>query len=204
MRTHGTLKKWNDERGFGFIESAMGAEEIFIHISAFPQDGIRPRIGELISFELDIRSDGRKRALRAMRPGTRRALQRAPRMQPKATRQNPLVSILGLLAIVAIAGYVYSTHTANRFSTTNEPTTGALPAASPAQELSQLPFRAKPTVRTTPIAPVPSFTCDGRTMCSQMTSCAEATYFLNHCPATRMDGDGDGEPCERQWCSSSY
>jgi hypothetical protein len=35
-----------------------------------------------------------------------------------------------------------------------------------------------------------------------MTSCAEATYFLKQCPGTRMDGDGDGEPCESQWCGT--
>ena len=46
-----------------------------------------------------------------------------------------------------------------------------------------------------------SFECDGRTHCSHMTSCAEATYFIQHCPNTEMDGDGDGVPCERQWCS---
>lgn len=46
-----------------------------------------------------------------------------------------------------------------------------------------------------------SFKCDGRTYCSQMTSCSEATYFLSHCPDVKMDGDGDGIPCEEQWCS---
>ena len=45
-----------------------------------------------------------------------------------------------------------------------------------------------------------NFTCDGRTRCTQMTSCAEATYFIQHCPNTKMDGDHDGVPCERQWC----
>lgn len=44
------------------------------------------------------------------------------------------------------------------------------------------------------------FSCDGRLHCSQMTSCDEATYFLKNCPGTRMDGDGDGIPCERQHC----
>jgi hypothetical protein len=44
------------------------------------------------------------------------------------------------------------------------------------------------------------FSCDGRTYCSQMTSCAEATYFINHCPGTKMDGNNDGVPCESQWC----
>jgi hypothetical protein len=46
----------------------------------------------------------------------------------------------------------------------------------------------------------PRFSCDGRTHCSQMTSCAEATYFLKNCPDTKMDGDNDGVPCEQQWC----
>lgn len=45
------------------------------------------------------------------------------------------------------------------------------------------------------------FRCDGRTYCSQMTSCAEATFFLNNCPGVKMDGDHDGIPCERQWCA---
>jgi hypothetical protein len=44
------------------------------------------------------------------------------------------------------------------------------------------------------------YRCDGRTYCSQMTSCDEAKYFLNHCPNTKMDGDHDGVPCEQQWC----
>jgi hypothetical protein len=37
--------------------------------------------------------------------------------------------------------------------------------------------------------------------CSQMTSCEEATWFLQNCPDTKMDGEGDGIPCENQWCS---
>jgi hypothetical protein len=44
------------------------------------------------------------------------------------------------------------------------------------------------------------FSCDGRTHCSQMTSCDEAMYFLENCPGVKMDGEGDGIPCERQWC----
>lgn len=45
-----------------------------------------------------------------------------------------------------------------------------------------------------------SYRCDGRVHCSQMTSCEEATFFLRNCPGTKMDGDGNGIPCERQWC----
>ena len=44
------------------------------------------------------------------------------------------------------------------------------------------------------------YRCDGRTRCSQMTSCDEAKFFLRTCPGTQMDGDSDGIPCEQQWC----
>jgi hypothetical protein len=44
------------------------------------------------------------------------------------------------------------------------------------------------------------FTCDGRVYCSQMKSCDEAMYFLEHCPNVKMDGNHDGIPCEKQWC----
>jgi hypothetical protein len=47
------------------------------------------------------------------------------------------------------------------------------------------------------------FSCDGRTHCSQMTSCEEAEYFLQNCPGVKMDGNNDGEPCESQWCGNS-
>ena len=45
----------------------------------------------------------------------------------------------------------------------------------------------------------PKFHCDGRQHCSQMRSYEEAKFFLNHCPNTKMDGDRDGVPCERQF-----
>jgi hypothetical protein len=41
------------------------------------------------------------------------------------------------------------------------------------------------------------FKCDGRQHCSEMKSRAEAIFFLNNCPNTKMDGDRDGRPCER-------
>ncbi len=46
--------------------------------------------------------------------------------------------------------------------------------------------------------------CDGRTYCSQMTSCSEAKFFLKNCPNTKMDGNHDGVPCEQQWCTAPW
>jgi endonuclease YncB( thermonuclease family) len=51
------------------------------------------------------------------------------------------------------------------------------------------------------LAAATAYRCDGRSHCSQMSSCAEATWFLENCPGVKMDGNRDGVPCERQWCN---
>ena len=42
--------------------------------------------------------------------------------------------------------------------------------------------------------------CVGKIRCSEMVSCEEATFYLHNCPGVQIDGDGDGIPCESQWC----
>lgn len=46
------------------------------------------------------------------------------------------------------------------------------------------------------------YKCSGKIYCSEMTSCAEAKFYLRNCPGTKMDGDNDGIPCEKQWCGN--
>ena len=179
MRTHGTLSKWNDERGFGFITPAGGGGELFVHVSAFPKDGQRPRLNEVISFETETGADGKSRAVRLMRPGSRATSRQMHRKKSPGPARGLGAALIGLLAIGAIGAYGYSIF--------------ASKPAAPASADSPAP--------ATTSTPSQSFTCDGRTHCSQMTSCAEATYFLRHCPGTQMDGNGDGEPCEQQWCN---
>jgi hypothetical protein len=57
---------------------------------------------------------------------------------------------------------------------------------------------------STPLSRSAAFRCDGRQHCSQMSSCTEAKYFLTNCPGVKMDGDGDGVPCEQQWCTNPF
>ena len=61
---------------------------------------------------------------------------------------------------------------------------------------------AAPGVSTQPAAS--RFQCDGRLHCSQMKSCNEAKLFLKNCPGVKMDGDGDGVPCEQQLCTGPF
>ena len=62
MRLTGTLRSWNDERGFGFIKPALGSKDIFVHIKAFPPGTGRPTIGQVLTFEVEIGPNGKKRA----------------------------------------------------------------------------------------------------------------------------------------------
>jgi hypothetical protein len=41
-----------------------------------------------------------------------------------------------------------------------------------------------------------TFTCGAKRYCKQMSSCAEAKFYLEQCGLTRLDGNGDGVPCE--------
>ena len=183
MRTHGTLTKWNDERGFGFVALPERGEEVFVHISAFPP-GDRPRVGDMISFEITQGADGRKRAANVTRPGAIRDTASAARRSDRARDGvAPAVAAFAMIVGLGIFGWrAYSSRVA-----AIEANAGPTPLATP------LP-RTTPHVAT-------SFHCDGRTLCSQMHSCAEATYFLQNCPNTQMDGNHDGEPCEQQWCN---
>ena len=70
----------------------------------------------------------------------------------------------------------------------------------PAQQFQEIDISSGSSRRTRSIDLTPKFQCDGRTHCSQMTSCEEATFFLKNCPGTKMDGNNDGVPCEQQWC----
>ncbi|QSX36722.1 excalibur calcium-binding domain-containing protein [Shewanella sedimentimangrovi] len=64
------------------------------------------------------------------------------------------------------------------------------------EDVIESEFEQEPLSQTPQL---PQFTCDGRQHCSQMRSFAEAEFFLKNCPNTKMDGDHDGIPCERQF-----
>ena len=51
--TFGTVKWFNDAKGFGFIEPEEGGEDVFAHFSAIQMEGFRTlQQGETVSYEL--------------------------------------------------------------------------------------------------------------------------------------------------------
>jgi cold shock CspA family protein len=183
MPITGTLRTWHDDRGFGFIAPTGGGRELFVHISAFPRDGSRPTIGESLTYEQGQGKDGKPQAVRVYRQalGPPSSYPRS-RACPGPDRRSPVRKVIGV-AIAATLGLYGITKYQQR--------SGPLQTETPKPLLAS----EEPSGR---------YRCDGRTYCSQMTSCAEAKYFLKNCPGTRMDGNNDGTPCERQWCTSPF
>lgn len=60
MRFEGTLTRWDDERGFGFIEPRQGGEPIFVHIRAFPAGSRRPAVAQPLTFEVEAGPKGKR------------------------------------------------------------------------------------------------------------------------------------------------
>lgn len=63
MRFHGTIKSWNDERGFGFIQPTDGGPDVFVHIKAFNAFPGRPQVNQRMSFQVRLGPEGKRRAI---------------------------------------------------------------------------------------------------------------------------------------------
>jgi cold shock protein len=62
--TIGTVKWFNGEKGFGFIQPDDGGKDVFVHISAVERAGIRSlNEGQKISYEMETdRKTGKQSA----------------------------------------------------------------------------------------------------------------------------------------------
>jgi cold shock protein len=51
--TQGTVKWFNDQKGFGFIQPDDGGKDVFVHISAVERAGMRGLVeGQKVSYEI--------------------------------------------------------------------------------------------------------------------------------------------------------
>lgn len=185
MRFEGTIKSWDEAKGFGFLASKGGGQDIFVHVSALPRGTGTPGLGQAFTFEVELNREGKKRATKVEHAGSRPRPQRQARSGGHEGR-SPLGTVLGMVLVVAIGVAVYGK------------VSGQFARYGAAAE--QASAKAEEAPANLPV----SFRCDGRTYCSQMTSCMEAKYFLKNCPGVKMDGNNDGIPCETQWCTSPF
>lgn len=197
MRFEGILSSWDEANGSGIIEPDKRGDKIAVHLSAFPPDGRRPVQGEPVSFSIELDADGHKRACKVARPQPARSVSRAAANHARAKSQSTLITA-ALVAVSAVMALSYSTiRKAGDVETILAPVAVSQPGTD---ETRSRPRRTDMVAATRFARPAPA-KCDGRTRCSQMTSCDEAKFFVQNCPGVAMDGDRDGIPCESQWCA---
>lgn len=187
IRSKGILEKWFEDKGFGFITSEHTNTTIFIHISSFDKNiSRRPKVGDTIFYYSQTDDEGKIQAVDAVIEGVslldERTYSHQKRKLNKRNRKNSLKStFMIMLLIIGLGGFAF---TRIESGTTLLSISGVKIAKKTPQKQQS----------------VSNFRCDGRTRCTEMRSCKEALFFLQNCPNTKMDGDRDGVPCERQWC----
>ncbi len=59
-RANGTVKFFNDMKGFGFVQRDDGGEDVFVHISALERSGMgQVTQGDRLSFDIEIDRRGK-------------------------------------------------------------------------------------------------------------------------------------------------
>ncbi len=62
--TNGTVKFYNDQKGFGFIKPDTGSNDVFVHATALERAGIRGLAeGQKVAFETEVDSRSGKTAV---------------------------------------------------------------------------------------------------------------------------------------------
>lgn len=187
----GKIVRWHDDKGYGFIRTESGEGEIFCHISDFLQRNPRPGLDEQVSFEVVSDGKGRFSAKQIRYLNRERAVSPRYRKKHRKDEESPtsivqvVLSLLVGLLLVSVIGYKAYQYASEKLT--------------PKQENTSVKTQVLPEIKRQQPDSSP-YRCDGRQHCSQMTSCEEAKWFVRNCSDTKMDGDGDGIPCENM-CS---
>lgn len=96
MRTKGKITSWNDGKAFGFISPMSGGKQIFIHINAFSNRSRRPKVGQIVTYDISTDKQGRPCAAKAALSGYR--------LQRNEKKNNALLSLgVATLFLVVVA-----------------------------------------------------------------------------------------------------
>jgi uncharacterized membrane protein YsdA (DUF1294 family)/cold shock CspA family protein len=107
MRFEGSLKSWNDERGFGFIQPDQGGEEIFVHIKSMANLRGRPALSQRLSFEVELGPQGKKRAKNVLPVREPTPIRRQRRQTPAQWGTATLFALPAFLILYAVIAFVW-------------------------------------------------------------------------------------------------
>jgi len=101
----GVVSKWDDARGFGYIAPTEGGREVFAHIRAWPRGAGRPKLGDVVTFELERAPDGRIRARSVRRPFE---VSRPVLASKTGTAIASYLALVGFVALYFALGHFWS------------------------------------------------------------------------------------------------
>ncbi|CAM3603429.1 cold shock and DUF1294 domain-containing protein [Parendozoicomonas haliclonae] len=107
MKVEGTLRRWDEDKGFGFIRPNGGNRDVFVHIKSCQSKLNAEHVGETVSFGIGKDKEGRVCAIdvRLTQASTHKKAQKQARSQsPKSMPKNWLALILGI-GFIAFIGY---------------------------------------------------------------------------------------------------
>ena len=206
----GKIVRWHDDKGFGFVKSDDLDKDVFVHISAFPPNSLRPKVGDDVVFQVEntpkglqvtraryqnqlndnVSTNAQKGNLYlelerddnvSQRKDSNVSFTKKTYKQSKLPNNKPKGLFSSLFGLLAIACLIYYGY--QNLSNRSEYTN------------SQVSKQTLPIIEQKSLSNT-NFKCDGRQHCSQMNSREEAEWFSQNCPDTKMDGDKDGDVCE--------
>ena len=206
----GKIVRWHDDKGFGFVKSDDLDKDVFVHISAFPPNSLRPKVGDDVVFQVgntpkglqvtraryqnqlndNVSTNAQKGNLYlelerddnvSQRKDSNVSFTKKTYKQSKLPNNKPKGLFSSLFGLLAIACLIYYGY--QNLSNRSEYTN------------SQVSKQILPSIEQKSVSNT-NFKCDGRQHCSQMNSREEAEWFSQNCPDTKMDGDKDGDVCE--------
>lgn len=181
------VSSWNAEKGYGF--AIANGKKYFVHKSALGPISRNPQVGDTIVVTQFLETPKGARISSGVLEGVplRQVVHDRNTYVPGYYRKRKLKYALVLLVLsipIMLLSKCMMLSTNNNDEPINYNSVQTIPEASNFQGSS---------------VNEPSYHCDGRIYCSQMNSYEEALFFLKNCPGAKMDGDGDGIPCERQF-----
>lgn len=104
MRKRGTVTRWDDDRGFGFITPKHDGDAVFVHVKAVAESSRRPQAGDIVSYELTRDAKGRPRA-KNVRLGGRTRDATSPRN--RRDRGSPAVALTLIFACFLVVAALF-------------------------------------------------------------------------------------------------
>ena len=65
MRQNGTVKFFNEAKGYGFVSPEGGGKDVFVHVTAVQRSGI-PELSEGMKISFEVQADTRGRGPQAV------------------------------------------------------------------------------------------------------------------------------------------